>query len=57
MGTAIAEPRHSAAPKIEMPDEEVYDISSLGGGIVLKHRETIELKVEKAADFLNHSEF
>jgi len=43
---------------IEMPDEPIYDISSLGEGIALRNRRTVEFTTEFAADFLSrYAEF
>lgn len=42
---------------ITMPESEVYDIASMGEGLVLKKRETIELTVDRAAEFLDYPEF
>lgn len=43
---------------IDMPSETVYDISSLGEGIVLRNRRTVEFTPEYAANFLEqYAEF
>lgn len=45
---------------IDMPDEQVYDIGSMGEGIVLRTRggrKNFQLSPENAAKFLNYPEF
>jgi len=44
-------------PDISMPQEEVYDIASLGEGLKMKHRGAFELNSKNAADFLDYPEF
>lgn len=41
----------------DMPTEEVMDLASMGEGLVLKNRKTVELDTKFAANFLDYPEF
>ncbi len=41
----------------DMPAEESYDVASMGEGLVLKNRKTVELDSKFAARFLDYPEF
>lgn len=43
--------------QVQMPNEPIYDIASLGEGLTLKKRQTIELTPDFANSFLEHLEF
>ncbi len=50
-------PELESAHSVEMPDEPIFDVASMGGGLRLKMRKTVELTPEFAEKFLEFVEF